>query len=58
MSSTPSLRGVSRGTVPAKHLVEFTRFAESSGVTLLTCDIKRPNLEETFVNVLKGGAAP
>jgi ABC-2 type transport system ATP-binding protein len=56
VSAAPSLRGVIRGTVPADRLAEFMRFAESSGVTLLTCALKRLNLEEAFVNVLKGGA--
>lgn len=58
VSAAPPLRGISRGTMPANRLAEFMRFAESSGITLLTCALKRLNLEDAFVNVLKGRASP
>jgi hypothetical protein len=39
-------------------LTEFTQFAEANGVRVLSCSLKRLNLEEAFFNVLKGGATP
>lgn len=55
LNAAPSLEGVHRGTVPAVNLAEFMQFAGSSGVTVLTCSLKRLNLEEAFFKVLKGG---
>jgi ABC-2 type transport system ATP-binding protein len=56
VSVAPPLHGISRGAVPAAHLAEFTRFAEASGVRVMTCSLKRLNLEDAFFSVLKGGA--
>lgn len=56
VDAAPSLQGVSRGTVPAAKLAEFMQFAGASGVTVLTCSLKRLNLEEAFFKVLNGGA--
>ncbi len=55
IAATPVLHGARRGTVPATHFAEFMQFAATPGVRVLTCSLKRLNLEEAFFNVLKGG---
>jgi ABC-2 type transport system ATP-binding protein len=57
MTATPPLRDMRRGTLPAQHLSDFMRFAETSGIKIWACSLKRQNLEEAFFNVLKGGPA-
>lgn len=57
VTAAPALNGVVRGTFPATRLADFMRFAGGSGVSVLSCSLKRLNLEEAFFNVLKGGAA-
>ena len=56
MTMAPPLNGTIRGTVPAVHLSEFMQVASAGGVTVLSCSLKRLNLEEAFFNVLKGGS--
>jgi len=56
VTAAPALNGVVRGTFPATHLADFMQFAGGSGITVLSCSLKRLNLEEAFFNVLKGGA--
>lgn len=55
--AAPPLDGVVRGTIPAARLQEFMRFAGEGGAKIISCGLKRLNLEEAFFNILKGGAS-
>ncbi len=45
-----------KGEIPAEKLMDFVQLVYSSGHKLYECSLKKMSLEDSFFNILKGGA--
>jgi len=58
LASVERLGNLVKGSIPKERLYDFMEYTRSCGLLVHECSLKKISLEDSFFNIVKGGASP